>query len=95
MNTTELKKFAQTARRQLIEQVGSRLDLVLQDDSAVLRGQEKALQQLQDEIANSSRDAVIDRVAYIWFNRFCALRFMDVNRYSRIGAVSATEGFSV
>lgn len=60
MNTTELKKFAQTARRQLIEQVGAKLDLVLQDDSAVLRDQEKALQQLQDEITNSSRDAVID-----------------------------------
>jgi len=94
MNTTELKKFAQEARRQLIDQVGARLDLVLQADSAELRGQEKAVQQLQDEIANTSREAVIERVAYIWFNRFCALRFMDVNRFSRIGAVSPAEGFS-
>jgi hypothetical protein len=31
-------------------------------------------------------------VAYIWFNRFCALRFMDVNRYTRIGVVSPAEG---
>jgi hypothetical protein len=31
-------------------------------------------------------------VAYIWFNRFCALRFMDVNRYTRIGMVSPAEG---
>lgn len=94
MNTTELKKFAQSTRRQLIGQVGAKLDLVLQDDSAVLRGQEKALQQLQDEISKSSKDAVIDRVAYIWFNRFCALQFMDVNRYSRIGAISSAGGFS-
>ena len=95
MNTTELKKFAQAARLQLIDQVGARLDLVLHADSAVLRGQEKAVQQLQDEIAKKgSREAVVERVAYVWFNRFCALRFMDVNRYSRIGAVSPAEGFS-
>lgn len=33
-----------------------------------------------------------ERVAYTWFNRFCALRFMDVNRYTRIGVVSPAEG---
>jgi len=37
---------------------------------------------------------VVERVAYIWFNRFCALRFMDVNRYGKIGVVSPAEGFS-
>jgi hypothetical protein len=35
---------------------------------------------------------VVERVAYTWFNRFCALRFMDVNRYTRIGVVSPAEG---
>ena len=35
---------------------------------------------------------VIERVAYIWFNRLVALRFMDVNRYNRIGVVSPAEG---
>ncbi|MBN0379043.1 hypothetical protein JTM61_33960 [Pseudomonas aeruginosa] len=43
-------------------------------------------------ISNSSRDNVTERVAYTWFNRFCALRFMDVNRYTRIGVVSPAEG---
>ena len=93
MNTTALKKFAQAARRQLIEQVGARLDLVLQTDSAELREQEKAVKQLQEEIENSSKETVVERVAYLWFNRFCALRFMDVNRYTRIGTVSPAEGF--
>ena len=94
MNTSELKKFAQTARRQLIEQVGARLDLVLQTDSAELREKEKAVKQLRDEIDKSSREAVVERVAYLWFNRFCALRFMDVNRYTRVGTVSPAEGYS-
>ena len=31
-------------------------------------------------------------VAYTWFNRFCALRFMDVNRYTRIGVLSPADG---
>ena len=35
---------------------------------------------------------MIEKIAYIWFNRFCALRFMDVNRYTRIGVVSPAEG---
>jgi len=34
------------------------------------------------------------KVAYTWFNRFCALRFMDVNHYTRIGVVSPVEGFT-
>ena len=62
MNTSELKKFAQGARRQLIEQVGARLDLVLQTDSAQLREQEKTVGQLREEIAKSSKTAVIERV---------------------------------
>ncbi len=94
MNTTELKKISQAARRQLIEQVGARLDLVLQTDSAELREQEKAIKQLRDEIDKSSREAVVERVAYLWFNRFCALRFMDVNRYTRIGTISPADGYS-
>ena len=94
MNTNELKKFAQAARRQLFEQVGARLRLVLAMDSAELREKEKAVKELQSQIAKTSKSAVIERVAYIWFNRFCALRFMDVNRYTKIGTVSPAEGFS-
>ena len=36
---------------------------------------------------------MVEQVAYTWFNRFCALRFMDVNGYTRIRVVSpADEG---
>ncbi len=93
MNTAPLKRFAQAARRQLMEQVAARLKIVLQSDSAELRQQEKAINQLKTEIERSSKAAVVERVAYTWFNRFCALRFMDVNRYTTIGVVSPAEGF--
>ena len=37
MNTSHLKKFAQEARRKLLEQVGAKLNFVLTTDSAELR----------------------------------------------------------
>ena len=94
METGPLKKFAQNARRQLMEQVAARLELVLHIDSAELREKEAALDKLKEQIAESSKETVIERAAYIWFNRFCALRFMDVNRYTKAGAVSPAPGFS-
>lgn len=92
MDTAKLKKFAQFARRQLIEQVSVKLKRVLAKDSSARRESPEAIQKLEDQIKAQGRDQVIERVAYIWFNRFCALRFMDVNRYTRIGVVSPAEG---
>ncbi len=94
IDTAALKKFAQAARRQLREQIAAQLDRVLKSDSAELREKEAAIKELKNQITISSRESVIDRVAYIWFNRFCALRFMDVNRYTRMGTVSPAEGFT-
>lgn len=92
LDTGKLKKFASKARADLIDQVSAKLDHVLSTDSAELREKEKALQELKRQINATSKEAVIERVAYTWFNRFCALRFMDVNRYSRMGIVSPAEG---
>ena len=93
MDTSKLKKFAQFARRTLREQVGAKLALVLSPNSAARRESPQAVQKLEEAIAQSGgQDPVIERVAYTWFNRFCALRFMDVNRYTRIGVVSPAEG---
>lgn len=94
METTKLKKFAQAARRSLREQVTAKLALVLNPESAARRERPEAVKKLEEAVRNSSKEQVIERVAYIWFNRFCALRFMDVNRYTRIGVVSPAEGQS-
>lgn len=92
METGKLKKFAQFARRRLIEQVSAKLKLVLAENSAARRESLDAIKKLEEAITRTSTEQVIERVAYIWFNRFCALRFMDVNRYTRIGVVSPVEG---
>lgn len=92
MDTSKLKKFAQFARRTLSEQVSAKLALVLSEASAARRESPAVVKKLEDAIKIQGKDQVIERVAYTWFNRFCALRFMDVNRYTRIGIVSPAEG---
>ncbi|QFY90724.1 BREX-1 system adenine-specific DNA-methyltransferase PglX [Magnetovirga frankeli] len=92
METLKLKRFAQYARRSLMEQVSAKLKHVLAENSAARRERAEAIKKLEEAIKGHGKEQVIERVAYIWFNRFCALRFMDVNRYTRIGVVSPAEG---
>src|SRR3546814_12768462 len=93
MDTSKLKKFAQFARRTLREQVSANLALVLSPNSAARRESQQAVKQLEETIAQSGgQDPVIERVAYTWFNRVCALRCMHVYCYRRIGMVSHSEG---
>ena len=92
LDTGALKKFAQEARRLLRDQVSAKLVQVLAETSAERREAPKAVKELEDEIVRTSRDHVIERVAYTWFNRFTALRFMDANRYTRVRAVTPADG---
>ena len=92
METAKLRKFAQFARRSLIEKVGAKLKLVLAEESPARRESPSAIKKLEEAIAEQGKEQVVERVAYIWFNRLVALRFMDVNRYNRIGVVSPAEG---
>ena len=92
METAKLRKFAQFARRSLIEQVGAKLKLVLAEESPARRESPLAIKKLEEAIAEQGKEQVVERVAYIWFNRLVALRFMDVNRYNRIDVVSPAEG---
>lgn len=91
MDTAKLKRFAQDARRMLIEQVETKLTAVLKEDSLARRESKIAVHSLEEEIAKTSRERVIERVAYLWFNRFCAFRFMDVNGYTKVSVVSPRE----
>jgi len=88
MDTTALKAFAQKARTDLMHQVGAQLKVVLALDSLARREQPQAILRLESEIEKKGTDVVIDEVAYTWFNRFCALRFMDVNHYNKVGVIS-------
>jgi type II restriction/modification system DNA methylase subunit YeeA len=92
MDNTALKTFSQKSRTDLLAQTGARLKLVLSADSLERREYPNAIRDLEKRIADKGKDAVIEEVAYTWFNRFCALRFMDVNHYNPVGIVSPAEG---
>ncbi len=92
MDTSKLKNFAQYARRFLRETVSTKLKIILASESAARRQNPEAVAELEKEIQSTSQDHVVEKVAYIWFNRFCALRFMDVNRYNRTSVLSPLEG---
>ncbi|MBU6345610.1 MAG: BREX-1 system adenine-specific DNA-methyltransferase PglX, partial [Cyanobacteria bacterium REEB494] len=92
MDTTRLKRFAQFARRSLIEQVSSKLNHIIAEDSVARRESAEAVDKLEQQIKEQGKQQVIEQVAYIWFNRFCALRFMDLNGYTTTAIISPLEG---
>jgi methylase of polypeptide subunit release factors len=77
MNTAALKAFAPVVRRQLLEAVSRKLDYVLSaqtpDYLTTYAQQVVALRKLAQE----DRTGLIERVAYTWFNRLTALRYLD------------------
>ncbi len=92
MDTTKLKKFAQFARRTLIAQVSAKLDSVLAPGAAARREHPEAMKKLDAAVARDGKGQVIERVAYTWFNRFSALRYMDVNDLNPVRVVSPLTG---
>ena len=96
MNTNQLKKFAQEARRKLIDQVSAKLNYVLTSDTAELREKSSSINKLKEALKETSKEQLIDKVAYTWFNRFVALRFMDVNDYQPLGVkiLSSLQGYT-
>ncbi len=97
MNTNQLKKFAQEARIKLIEQVGAKLSFVLTADTAELREQAGQLKQLREEINRTTKQQLIEKVAYTWFNRLMALRFMDANAHQPLGirVITPKDGYTL
>ena len=92
MDTNRLKRFAQDARRELRNFVTARLPLVLAENSAARRERPQAVAELEKALRTQGDEALIDKIAYTWFNRFCALRFMDVMGYNSIRIVSPLPG---
>ena len=94
MNKNAIQKFAIWARKELIAQVSQRAYQYGIDESGfgdasadtlngrLLTAEEKSQrQELIKQIQEKSYKQVMEEVAYTWFNRFIALRFMEVNNY--------------
>ena len=92
MDKTEIKKYAVWARNELIERVSQKADQyeISADadpnaDSAhgilLMPAEKKQRASLIAKVKDKGMDQVMEEVAYTWFNRFAALRFMEVNNY--------------
>jgi len=94
MNKNAIQKFAIWARNELITQVSQRAYQYGIDESGfgdasadtlngrLLTAEEKSQrQELIGRIKEKGYQQVMEEVAYTWFNRFIALRFMEVNNY--------------
>ncbi len=97
METAPLKSFATWARTALIREVTARIAVVLAPASPERVEQPQAVRDLEKAVnmaggGERGKSAVADRVAYTWFNRIIALRFMDANGYTGIGVVSPQAG---
>lgn len=113
---TRLKRFAQEARRYLIDQVNTKLSevLALGSDAATYEKTKPLYNALLKEVLGvrdgESGEAALkpktshltpntynltpiaERVAYTWFNRLTALRYMDMKHFNPVGIISPQSG---
>ena len=94
MDKNAIKKFAVWARRELIARVSQKAaqygieEHTIVDGDALVIGERvltaeeiKQRQALITQVNEKGYEQVMEEVAYTWFNRFIALRFMEVNNY--------------
>ena len=91
-NTAALKTFAQETRKKLISLISTKMDFILTQDTAELRGFESQIAKLKSAIATKGKELVVEEVAYTWFNRVMALRYMDANGYTDLKVVTPGMG---
>ncbi|MGI6788417.1 MAG: hypothetical protein ACOX4X_02790 [Aminobacterium colombiense] len=94
MNKNAIQKYAIWARNELIEQVKQRAYQYGisakgygDENAAVVAGRVLSAEEKRQraafvsEIKRNGFEQAVEEVAYTWFNRFVALRFMEVNDY--------------
>lgn len=94
MDKNAIKKYAVWARRELISRVsqkayqyGIRENNIVDANADSIDGklltdsEKKERQALIAQVKGKGFEQIMEEVAYTWFNRFSALRFMEVNGY--------------
>ena len=94
MNKSALKKFATSMRLELISMTKTKIDFLLSDaykeNLALYNTNKVSIQQIEERYSKDSED-FIEEVAYTWFNRLVALRFMDVNEITSSAVISTSD----
>lgn len=94
MNKSAIKNYAVWARNELIARVSQKAyeygvteketpkyDSELVNGKLLSNTEKKQLNELISQVNKHGFNHVMEEVAYTWFNRFIALRFMEVNNY--------------
>lgn len=94
MDKNAIKKFAVWARRELIARVsqkalqyGIAANTAEPEEATSINGKVLSAEEIRQrrallkQVQSKGYEQVMEEVAYTWFNRFCALRFMEVNQY--------------
>lgn len=94
MNKNAIKNYAVWARNELIARVSQKayeygvtekgtpkFDSELVNGKLLSNTEKKQLNELISQVNKHGFNHVMEEVAYTWFNRFIALRFMEVNNY--------------
>ncbi|ACV21362.1 Type I restriction-modification system methyltransferase subunit [Slackia heliotrinireducens] len=92
MDSSRIKRLATGVRDELRREVEGRLEAVLAADSPERLSDGTGVVRLEARIEAEGRDAVVEAGAYTWFNRLCALRFMDARGYTPTPAVTPRAG---
>lgn len=93
MDKSKLKKFATSARIELIQIVSAKLEFLLNLDIENLPVAYRSSKEHIKTISGFSetkekKEDFVEEVAYIWFNRLIALRFMDANSITDAAVVT-------
>ncbi|HPZ07496.1 MAG TPA: BREX-1 system adenine-specific DNA-methyltransferase PglX [Candidatus Eremiobacteraeota bacterium] len=83
MDKNNLKNFARQLRNRLREMAGVKINYYLTGEDIEIKYREKQINELKGEIDSIGLDGVIEKVSYIWFNRFVSLRFMELKGYTK------------
>ena len=94
MNKSAIKNYAVWARNELIARVSQKAyeygvteketpkyDSELVNGKLLSNTEKKQLNELISQVNKHGFNHAMEEVAYTWFNRFIALRFMEVNNY--------------
>lgn len=94
MNKPAIKKFSVWSRQQLLLSIKQRAfsyevceNEIFYPEADIINGrplsaaEKEQRRELINEIKKKSYESVMEEVAFTWFNRFVALRFMEVNSY--------------
>ena len=96
MNRTKIESFAKAARNMLQEQIGSRIEQIRSGSYSIAAIERPdAVRNLKAAVSDHGLKNVVEEYAYTWFNRLCAIRFMDAHNYNQTLVLTPKEGRAI